>query len=112
MTADHAQPHPDHRPDQCHRKGKKPNRPGKAPKQELQPDALPVLDHEDDQQSKPDERGNHAAGEAASLPSWRNVGHVAGIRLDHESLLGAYVQHGKRELVTTTGTLRAVVGRR
>ena len=65
VTAHHAQSEPHQRPEQRRGHREEPKRPGETPEQEVEPDALGVLDHEDDQQPHAGERGNRPTAEPA-----------------------------------------------
>ena len=72
MTTHHAQPEPHQCPEYRHRDGVEPQRPDEAQEEEVELDALPVLDDEDEQDCQAAQRGDRPAAESpgplVSLP--------------------------------------------
>jgi hypothetical protein len=67
VTAHHAQSEPHQRPKKRGGHSEKPKRPGETPEEEVEADALGVLDHEDEQQPYAAERGDRSTAESASF---------------------------------------------
>src|SRR5262245_17397920 len=65
MTANHPEPNPHHCSDKRRDERVEPKRPRKAPEEEVEPDILRVLEHEDEQESRSDERGDSYSAQSA-----------------------------------------------
>src|SRR4029453_2589551 len=101
VTSHDPHPEPDQRPQERGGQREQPERPREAPEQEIEPDALGVLEHEDEQQARPGQRGDGASPESTSLGLG---GVVSGTRPhDHSSLL---VSHGRARLYATASWWR------
>jgi hypothetical protein len=110
VTAHHAQSQPHQRPKQRGGHREEPKRPGEIPEEKFEPDALGVLDHEDDQQPHAGERGDRPTAEPASFR--RRAGAVAAV--PDEVKPGTYVSDGGEgcywaRLRDLTGGLNSII---
>ena len=74
MSANHTESNPHQRSNKRRDEGVEPKRPSKAPEKEVELDILSVLEHEDEQQTSSNERGNSYSAEPAPPLVVRGVG--------------------------------------